>query len=140
MHFILPQNSNAGSELRSRPGPAIPFPLMKGNPRDFDTELYGETTKKDSWTPRLLWPTSPFRVNSREVRLPDILVSGPTFPYSAFIRSCVRRCKSRLIRKKNHAVFQGPCPGGSSGFALERKFKISCCFPKGSASLFLLET
>jgi hypothetical protein len=43
--------------------------------------------------------------------------------------------------EENYAVFQGSCPGGSSGFAaVERKFKISCCFPKGSASLFLLET
>jgi hypothetical protein len=31
-------------------------------------------------------------------------------------------------------------PGGSSGFAVERKLKISCCFPRGSAPLFLLET
>src|SRR3984885_4932504 len=56
-----------------RPGTGIPFPIVRGeSPRGLDTELYGETNEKDSWGPRSLWPTHRFRVNSREVRLPDM--------------------------------------------------------------------
>jgi len=41
------------------------------SPRGLDTELYGETNEKDSWGPRSLWPSRRFRVNSREVGLPE---------------------------------------------------------------------
>lgn len=52
MHVNLLRKSNAGSELRSRPGTGIPFPIMRGeSPRGLDTELYGETNQKDSWGP-----------------------------------------------------------------------------------------
>jgi len=41
------------------------------SPRGLDTELYGEANEKDSWGRRSLWPTRRFRVNSREVALPE---------------------------------------------------------------------
>src|SRR5215468_6854624 len=64
--------------LRSRPGTRIPFPILTGeSPRGLDTELYGETNEKDSWGPRSLWPTRRFRVNSREVRLPEKFLLVP---------------------------------------------------------------
>jgi hypothetical protein len=44
---------------------------MRGISRGLDTELYGQTNEKDSSGPRSLCPTRRFRVNSREVGLPE---------------------------------------------------------------------
>ena len=48
------------------------------SPRALDSELYEETNEKGSWGPRSLWPTRQFRVNFREVGLPEkfLLVLG----------------------------------------------------------------
>jgi hypothetical protein len=67
-----PAHLHTQGQVLPRPGTGIPFPIMRGeSPRDLDTELYGETNEKDSGGPRSLWPTHRFRVNSREVALPE---------------------------------------------------------------------
>src|SRR5271156_426513 len=48
MHVNLQWKSNAGSELRSRPGTGIPFPIMRGGnlPEAWILSYTGRPTKK----------------------------------------------------------------------------------------------